>query len=73
MTMTACVTVGGRKRRTESFKSPSISSAHRNHIGERGGGGKEYWVDSRNEGVGRCVCLWGGMVGDGRGYYEGYL
>lgn len=57
-----------RNRRTESFKSPSISSAHRNHKGERGGGGKEYWEDSRNEGgAGRCVCLWGGMVDDGRG------
>ena len=47
-----------RKRRTESFKSTSISSAHRNHTGERGRGGREFWGDSRNE---------AGMDDDGKG------
>lgn len=47
MTVTAGVTGGGGGIGGQIvFESPSISSAHRNHKGERGGGGKENWESS---------------------------
>lgn len=44
------------KEDREFFKSPSISSAHRNHKGEEGRG--RFWEESRNERrrAGACVC-----------------
>lgn len=58
MTMTARVTGGGGKGGQRVSKSPSISSAHRNHKGEKGGGGKECGEDSRNEGGWAGVSVW---------------